>query len=255
MSAFNHYARYYDLLYKDKDYAGEAQHVHEIIQRIAPGAKTILELGCGTCGHAVHLAAEGYVIHGIDISNEMLKLAEYRLKEIPHPIASRISISHGDIRDIRLGQRFDVVIGLFHVISYLPTNDDLKATFKTAKIHLKDGGLFLFDCWYGPAVLTHPPSVQVKRMDDEHVSVVRIAEPVMHANKDLVEVNYQIFIIDKNHGDTEVVEETHVMRFLFKPEIDLLLSLEGFQALECFEELTGGKPGFDTWSVYFTGQL
>jgi hypothetical protein len=185
----------------------------------------------------------------------MLKLAENRLKETPHRIASRISVSQGDIRDIRLDQRFDAVIGLFHVISYLPTNDDLKTTFKTAKLHLRNRGLFLFDCWYGPAVLTHPPSVRVKRMEDERVSVVRVAEPAMHANRDLVEVNYQIFIVDKTHGDTEVVEETHLMRFLFKPEIELLLGLEGFQMLECSEGITGRKPGFDTWNVYFVGRI
>jgi len=141
MTVFDCYAPYYDLLYKDKDYLGEAQHVHGIIQRNSPGTKSILELGCGTCGHAVHLAALGYRVHGVDLSQEMLDRAEKRLKEMPDPRASGITLSRGDIRDVRLGRHFDGVIALFHVISYLPTNDDIKAAFHTAKTHLKKGGI------------------------------------------------------------------------------------------------------------------
>ena len=72
MSVFDGYARYYDLLYRDKDYAAEARHVHDIIQRHSPGAHSILELGCGTGAHAIHLATMGYAIHGVDRSHEML---------------------------------------------------------------------------------------------------------------------------------------------------------------------------------------
>ena len=44
MSVFDGYARYYNLLYRDKDYAAEARHVHDIIQKHASGARSILEL-------------------------------------------------------------------------------------------------------------------------------------------------------------------------------------------------------------------
>jgi SAM-dependent methyltransferase len=254
MSIFDCYARYYDLLYKDKDYAGEAQHVHEIIQRNSPGTKSILELGCGTCGHAVHLASKGYTIHGVDRSREMLDRADNRLKQMPHTIASDVTLSQGDIRAVRLDRRFDAVIALFHVVSYLPANDDIKATFDTAKAHLKNRGIFAFDCWYGPAVLTDRPSARVKRMEDERLSVVRVAEPVIHANRNLVEVSYQVFVKDKASGKTDILQETHVMRYLFKPEVELLLGNAGFQTVECFEWMTGREPGFDTWSVCFVGR-
>ena len=36
---FDAYARYYDLLYKDKDYAGEAAYVHGLIQKYGTGAR------------------------------------------------------------------------------------------------------------------------------------------------------------------------------------------------------------------------
>ena len=48
MSVFNEYARYYDLLYRDKDYVGEVEYVHRLLQAHAPGAQSLLNLGCGS---------------------------------------------------------------------------------------------------------------------------------------------------------------------------------------------------------------
>jgi len=253
MSVFDSYARYYDLLYRDKDYAAEARHVHNIIQRHYPGAQSILELGCGTGAHAVHLASMGYAIHGVDRSHEMLTAANRRLKDASADIAPRIRFSPGDIRQVRLDERFDAVIALFHVISYLPTNDDLKAVFTTARCHMGAGGIFLFDCWYGPAVLTDPPAVRVKRMEDDKTCVVRIAEPIMYPNENLVDVNYQVFISEKPRGQFDVLKESHRMRYLFRPEIECLLADSGLKLIDCFEWLTGRTPDSDTWGVCFVG--
>jgi len=44
-AVFNDYARYYDLLYRDKDYAAEAEYVAGLIQKFHPSAQSILELG------------------------------------------------------------------------------------------------------------------------------------------------------------------------------------------------------------------
>ena len=56
MSVFGGYSRYYDLLYRDKDYAGEVAFVHGIIDEHAPQAQSLLDLGCGTGAHAAILA-------------------------------------------------------------------------------------------------------------------------------------------------------------------------------------------------------
>ena len=49
---FDAYARYYDLLYCDKDYAAEAGYVANHIRKLLPHTTHILELGCGTGAHA-----------------------------------------------------------------------------------------------------------------------------------------------------------------------------------------------------------
>ena len=255
MSVFNAYARHYDLFYLDKDYPGEARHVHEILQKHSPGATTVLELGCGTSGHAVHLAEKGYSIVGIDSSLDMLERAHTRLAGLSPALQQRIAVSHSDLRHYRSDLRFDAVIALFHVMSYLPANADLQAALSTAAAHLKPGGLFLFDCWYGPAVLTDRPEVRIKRMEDESTQITRIAEPQLFTEADLVEVRYQVFAVDKTTQRIDLIRESHRMRYFFQPEIELLMNQAGFQLIDAFEWMTGRRPGTDTWSVCFLGRI
>ncbi|MBR8826546.1 MAG: class I SAM-dependent methyltransferase [Gomphosphaeria aponina SAG 52.96 = DSM 107014] len=251
MTVFGNYSQYYDLLYRDKDYATEAEFIHKLIQNYAPNAQSILELGCGTGHHAELLAKYGYKIQGVDLSEEMLKKAGDRLAQLPPDIANGLKFTQGDIRTLKLNQQFDVIISLFHVISYQTSNPDLLATFETVKKHLKPGGIFIFDCWYGPGVLSDRPSVRVKRLENEQIKVTRIAEPVMYPNKNLVDVNYQVFITNKTTGAVEELQETHTMRYLFKPELELMLSNFQLSIKEYKEWLTQKEPNFDTYGVYF----
>ena len=250
MSVFGKYSSYYNLLYKDKDYAGEAEYIHNLIQKYSPGAKSILDLGCGTGRHDFLLVEKGYAVTGVDQSEDMLAVANSQLSTS----ISTLSFTQGDIRTIRLNEQFDIVISLFHVMSYQTTNEDIQAAFANAKSHLKPGGIFIFDCWYGPAVLTDRPAVRIKRLEDDIISVVRIAEPVMHPNHNIVDVNYTVFIKDKTSGDVEELRETHRMRYLFKPEIELFCAENGFKIIGTKEWMTDKEPGMKSWGVCFVGK-
>jgi len=250
MSVFGAYSRYYNLFYKDKDYAGEAEYVHGLIRKHLPGAGRVLDLGCGTGRHDFLLAEKGYEVTGVDRSEEMLSVANGQFSSrAPRP-ASPV-FHQGDICTVRLGKTFDVVVSLFHVISYQPKNSDLRAAFATASEHLEAGGLFIFDCWYGPTVLTDRPTVRVKRIEDDQIAVTRIVEPAISANDNLVELKYQVLIRDKESGHVDEVNETHRMRYLFRPEVELLLEEAGMCLVDQMEWLTCRQPGFDTWGVCF----
>lgn len=254
MNVFGNYSRYYDLLYKDKDYGGEADYVHGLIRQFAPPAKTILNLGCGTGAHDVLLSGRGYDVTGIDMSEEMLARANAKLS-VSSGAPSSVRFRRGDIREIRLGTAFDVVISLFHVMSYQTRNSDFIAALATAKDHLRPDGVLIFDCWYGPAVLSDRPAVRVKRLEDDAVSIVRIAEPVMYPERNLVDVCYTVFITDKISGTTQVLNETHTMRYLFSPEIEFMLSCAGFKIIAGEEWMTKKTLGFDTWGALFVCRL
>jgi SAM-dependent methyltransferase len=247
VTAFGAYARYYDLLYRDKAYGEEAAHLDALVRAQVPAARSLLELGCGTGGHAVELAKHGYEVDGIDLSETMLAVAQ------SHASPS-LRFTHGDARSVRLGRTFDAVISVFHVMSYQATNADLAAAFATARAHLAVGGVFVFDCWYGPAVLTDRPVVRVRTIEDDSLVVTRIAEPVMHAAEDLVDVNYHVFLRDKQTEATSELRETHRMRYLFSPEVELLLAAAGFELVRAAEWLSGAPLSFRSWNACFVAR-
>jgi SAM-dependent methyltransferase len=250
-SVFDGYSRYYDLLYRDKDYAAEAAYVLSCIHSHAPGARRLLELGCGTAAHAVALARQGMRVHGIDSSESMLGRAKLRIDQVPKTIASRIRIEPGDVRVIRTEEKYDAVISLFHVVSYLNSDQDLRRAFETAFQHLEPGGLFLFDFWYGPAVLTQGPEVKVRRLSDPDCEVTRIAEPVVRSLENIVDVNYTLFIHENGSGAITQLRERHSMRYLFLPEIRALAS-DWFELVDARAWLCDRSPDTTTWSSFVT---
>ena len=252
-AVFADYARYYDLLYRDKDYAAEADYLAGLIRKFHPAAESILELGSGTGIHASLLAKKGFAVHGIERSQEMLSRSQ-TLAGKPASRQNRLSFSLGDIRKIHLHKHFDAVLALFHVISYQTTNQDVTETFETARQHLKTGGIFIFDVWYGPAVLTDRPAVRIKRMADDQTEVTRLAEPVLHPNENRVDVHYHMFVRTRSTQAVSELKETHAMRYFFKPEIERIAAQTEFHCLHAEEWLSGRGIGCDTWGVGFVLQ-
>lgn len=226
---FNAYAKYYDLLYKDKDYAAEASYIGDLIRKYRPGAKSILSLGCGTGRHDVCFEKMGYSVCGIDLSDVMLVEAHKRA------IPGKLEFFSGDVRTIDLNKKFDVVISLFHVMSYQTQDDDILAAFRTAERHLVPGGVFIFDFWHGPGVLNDPPVVRVKRLEDEEFRVIRIAKPTVQKNQNVVDVNYQVMVWDKRSGQRSELHESHSVRYFFLPEIEKHLLNAGFSLKDACE--------------------
>jgi len=253
MTTFQEYARYYDLLYRDKDYGAETEYLNRLIQTHHPGAATVINLGCGTGNHDFHLRDKGYRVTGIDISADNIALAEEKLADRKEGIDG-LHFMAADICELRLHRTFDAVLAVFHVMSYLTTNAALRAAFRTAGEHLAPGGVFVFDCWYGPAVLTQLPSTRVKRVDADDMSLTRLAEPDIDFNANRVDVHYEIIVEDKQHPAVRRIRETHAMRYLFRPEIENWLGCAGLELENSAEWLSGRPLGPETWGGCFVAR-
>ena len=82
----NLYSQYYDLLYSDKDYIREVDYIIKLIKENIDHSKTLLDMGCGTGKHAELLSNKDFIVHGIDISEDMLKIAKKRSKDKEHKL-------------------------------------------------------------------------------------------------------------------------------------------------------------------------
>ncbi len=241
---FDTYATYYDLLYKDKDYVQEADYIQDLLSENGVTKGSILELGCGTGKHAELLAGMGFNVHGIDMSLAMVKEANKR-KSVE--LSEQLCFEVGDVRTYSGPEQFDAVVSLFHVASYQTSNEDLAAMFATASKQLKPGGVFIFDFWHGPGVISDKPSISIKRFENEDIHVTRIAEPEMVCSDNVVHVNYSIDVENKESKEVEKISECHSMRYLFQPEIEALCKSNSMKLEVVNKWLHKEKAGYLDW--------
>ena len=123
---FNAYGRYYDLLYREKDYAAETNYIEALLNRHGIAGPELLEFGSGTGKHGRLLAERGYRVKGIERSAEMVAQAV---------TTAGFTCQLGDICTVQLGRTFDAVLSLFHVVSYQIGNSAVQALFDRAAEH------------------------------------------------------------------------------------------------------------------------
>jgi SAM-dependent methyltransferase len=242
------YSDTYDLIYGEKDYEGECDLVERLFQTYGGDSiRSILDLGCGTGGHAHLLGQRGYRVVGIDSSEAMLAHAEKKANNFS--LDGRVQFQQGDIRSVELERRFCAVLMMFAVLGYQPENEDVLSALKTARRHLSVGGLLLFDVWYGPAVLHERPSERVKVIETARGQILRTARGELETGRHLCNVRYQVWRLEEGRS-LEHTEELHTMRYFFPLELELFLRCSGFGMLRL-----GAFPEFDrepddtTWNV------
>ncbi len=243
--SFKDYSYYYDLFYKDKDYKGEALLVDQALKKHGRDIQSILSFGCGTGRYERELAKVGYRIHGIDMSEEMISVAMNSDEDNEESITYEVA----DIRDYHSGEKYDAVISLFQVMSYQTTNEDMENALKCAREHLNEGGLFVFDVWYGPGVLTDPPVVRHKRINDGNSIIDRIASPIMYDKENIVDVCYTV-LVDNGEDPVKRFEEIHKMRYWFRPEITDMAKKLGFDVVENYN-YNFEDTSYESWTSYF----
>ena len=238
------YAEYYNMMYRNKPYSEEAKFIVNRLKERTIAGNNILQIGCGTGHHAEELAKLGFYVHGIDKSAQMIAIAK-----ASHKKNKKLSFSIDDAVSFDPEKQYDAVLSLFHVMSYLNENKDLFQCFQHVHKALKTGGVFLFDFWYGPAVLIQKPENRILRLENEDFIIHRFATPECLLEKNVVTVDYEMVCCSKNGGDNISFTEQHPMRYFFLPELSFMLEQAGFSNIHFEEFLTGKTPSADTWGV------
>jgi len=241
-TTFDSISKYYDLLYHDKDYSGEVLYILDLLKRLSFNGKEVLEFGSGTGQHGRLLAKNGLNILGVEMSSSMLTRSCN---------SDGFTAVLGDARDFQSGKEFDLVLSLFHVVSYQTSDHDIESIFSNAARNLRPGGLFVFDCWFTPAVLYQHPETRIKRISDGSAEVTRIAEPEIFSAENIVKVNYTVFVRDLATDNISEFTETHNMRHFTAPELNRIAASVGFINVNTESFLDGKPPTINTWGVCF----
>jgi SAM-dependent methyltransferase len=208
---FSRSARLYDAVYASiRDYPRESAELDRLIQERRPGARTLLDVACGTGAHLEHLT--GYEVEGLDLDTEMLDVARDRLPNVP--------FHDGDMADFNLGKRFDAIVCMFSSIGYVRSEDRLRSAISAMARHLETGGVLVVEPWLTPDVWA-----------DRHVAAVFVDEPdlkIARINLGQREGNVSIFDFEYLVGTPDGIE-----RFTEHHELGLFTVeqyLEAFRA-------------------------
>ena len=133
----NNLAKYYDRVYSFKDYLDEAVRLQNlIIKYLESGGNSLLDVACGTGLHLKHLK-DDFSCTGVDVSKSMLKIARKNAKGV--------TFKEADMKTLRLGKQFDIIVCLLSSIGYVKTTASLEKTIRNFSKHLKKGGLALIE--------------------------------------------------------------------------------------------------------------
>lgn len=240
---FEQYSDYYDSLYRSKEYGKECDYLGDLWQTYARAApRTILDLGCGTGGHALELTGRDYRVTGIDGSPAMLTIA--RRKAATRGMA--VNFHKDDIRSFQLPQTFDAAIAMFAVMGYLTTEDSFCSTLRCLRRHLIDGALFVFDLWYKEAVLTIGPEERIQDFDHDGTAIKRAVYPEIDPLASVVKVHYTIVASD----GAPLAQEIHTVRFFSIAEIRAFAENTGFELIASHPFMKPAeKLSNDEWNI------
>ena len=192
-------APWFHLLTDPADYADEAAFTTAVVEGTIEGeARTLLELGSGGGNNASHLKRR-FELTLTDISAEMLALSETINPECEHLV--------GDMRTLRLGRTFDVVFA-HDALSYLTSEDDLRAALETTAAHVRPGGVIVLT----PDATTEifEPGTDTGGHDGADGRALRYVEWTHPADGSTYEVDYAI-VVRKADGSTRVVHDRHLL--------------------------------------------
>ncbi|WP_239254262.1 class I SAM-dependent DNA methyltransferase [Listeria ilorinensis] len=101
----------------------------------------VLDLGCGTGEFLLRMTLSGFETTGLDLSSEMLQVAERKFQQID----LNIPLFEQNMASFQLAEKFDVITCFCDSLNYLEKTEDVEGTFQQVYKHLEKDGQFLFD--------------------------------------------------------------------------------------------------------------
>jgi ubiquinone/menaquinone biosynthesis C-methylase UbiE len=226
---------YDNLINEDVDYEKMVSWLDERIKKVNPAAREILEVGCGTGNVAIPLSKIGYDVTGMDISEEMLSVADEK-SFCEHASVKWVK---GDVCSIVLGMKFDVAIACLDTINYITDEYSLQTAFKNIYDSLKKNGVFVFDI------------NTVYRLKEVYAdnSFNYISEDLCYiwncfydSKNDTSEFEIDFFVKSEHSDLYERFDEVHVQKAYNWEKLTNMLLDVGFERVEVYEFLSETLP-------------
>jgi SAM-dependent methyltransferase len=226
------FARIYDKVMRDVDYASWAQHIENLCKRHNLKVKKILDLACGSGTHALHLLRRGYQVVGVDGSHEMIAQAKRKMAILNQPFP----VFHGKMGAFAqegIDRDFDLVICLYDSLNYVLEDEGVLACFREVHSHLRPGGGFIFDVTTEYNLLQNFAGYTFAENFDNYSYIWE-----NDYSLDTKICSSRVTVFERKDGQYEEFVEVHNQRVYCTPVLEAWLKETGFTVLGTFHNTT-----------------
>lgn len=237
------FAEVYDKIMREVGYEMWADYVERILARFRPGARTLVDLACGTGNSTLPFARRGLAVAGVDRSPAMLERA--RAKAAAESL--NIPFYQQDLTGLSLPNRYEVATCLYDSINYVLTWEDLCAVCAGVYKALEEGGIFVFDVNSAHKLA----AIDDTTMFIEESDISLVWENTFDRRTRIWEVTLTGFIKAGGESRYERFREVHREKAHTIEEITDALKRAGFELGGVYTAFTFDAPQEETSRIYF----
>jgi len=213
---YKKFSVYYDKIYENVDYAGESEFINWAVNqhKTSLGIK-LADIACGTGSHAKFLK-KNFNVTGVDINEDMLKIARKKVPEADFIL--------GNMKDLELENKFDVVICIFSAIHYNINYKELKDTLTNFYNYLEEGGILIYDLSFNTENWIEG-LVSVDTVVEEQLKIARICQSQLTNGI----FNAKFVFLVKDNGEFDFDIDEHKLGVFEIDEVSKLMEKIGFK--------------------------
>ncbi len=241
MSAYSDFAKIYDALTFDVDYDAWCGYIEKAFEKLSKKPELVCELGCGTGSIACLLAKRGYSMIGIDLSPEMLDIANTKAREA----GLDVLFLNQDMADFELYGTVDAFICTLDGVNYLTEDGDFEQMLKLCNMYLNPEGMLIFDINTEHKIRdVIAPETYVYETDEVFYTwQSRLSGELC---------DYFLTFFVKNGEVYRRFDEVHTERIYTDEYICSCLFKHGFKLISKTDDLTSDNPTENTLRIIYT---
>lgn len=255
--AYAQFAYHYDRLMSDMPYPSWMSFLRQCWHKYDVSPQTLVDLGCGTGSLSLPLAQAGLKVIGIDISSDMLAVAQDKtegLSKLPGFVkGGSVQWIEQDIREWELPNPVDCAISFCDSLNYLTEEDDISLAFERTYAGLAEGGLFIFDV-HAPLQLVGYVESQPFIMDETDIAYIWTCD----YDEARMEIEHHLSIFEQQNGQGSQlyrkIEETHTQRAYSREWITDQLVACGFDILSVSADFSFDAPEDQSERLFFVAR-
>jgi ubiquinone/menaquinone biosynthesis C-methylase UbiE len=213
---YDKYAAYYDKIYAHVDYKGESEFINWAVNKHKTSSGVeLLDVACGTGSHALILK-NNFNITGVDINENMLKIAREKVAEA--------NFIQWDMKQLEIGSKFDVIICIFSAIHYNTNYTELECTLNNFYNHMKNGGILIFDLSFNTDNWIEG-IVSLDTLVEEELKIARICQSRLENG--IFNANFVFLVKDNGEFDFDIDE--HKLGVFEIAKVNKIMEKVGFK--------------------------